>query len=55
MEEAKNETQQKRIERTPVGVDELVQTSARRSPADFDVRNAVGRDVIAPRPYIQQS
>jgi hypothetical protein len=54
MEAAKDEAQQKRIERTPVSIDELVQTAAHRGPADFDVRNAVRRDVIAPRPDVEK-
>src|SRR5947208_15561776 len=51
----KNETQKKRIERTPVGVDNLLQTRASRGPGDFDIRNAVGGHIIAVRPHVSQS
>src|SRR5437879_4842285 len=55
MEVPKDETQHKRIERTPVGVDNLVQTTSRRGPGDFDIGNTIGGYVIAVRPRAQQS
>src|SRR5882672_154341 len=55
MEVPEDETKHKRIERTPVGVDNLVQTTSRHGPGDFDVGNAIGGYVIAVRPHAQQS
>src|SRR6266446_4019369 len=55
MEEAKNESQQKRIERTPVSVDDLVQAKSRRGPPDLNIRNSIRGHFIAARPRLQQS
>ncbi len=54
MKVPEDETQQKRIKRTPVAIDKLVQSRTHRGPGDLDIRNAVGGHVIAVRPYVQQ-
>src|SRR5258708_292797 len=54
MKVPKDKTQEKRIERAPVSIDNLIQPASRRGPADFDIRNAVRRHVIAVRPHAQQ-
>src|SRR6266567_2717904 len=55
MEKTKDETQEKRIERTPIGIDSLVQTEASGAPGNFDIRNAVWGHLIAVRPHPQES
>src|SRR6202158_1401951 len=54
MEVPKYETQEKRIQRTPISVDNLVQARACCSPGDFNIRNTVGSHVIAVRQNMQQ-
>jgi hypothetical protein len=55
MEKAKDETQEKRIERTPVSIDNLVQAETSCAPGNFDIRNAVRIHIITVRPHTQHS